>query len=142
MIRTFWDTDVLLDVLANRPPFAEAAAQLWSAVERRKISGALSPLSMANLNYILRRAHSKIPVREVLRDLSRLFEIAPLTGEVVRRALKSNLNDFEDALQWESAVDASTGFFLTRNASDFPSAANIPVLSCDEFIRRHPSLGV
>jgi predicted nucleic acid-binding protein len=140
VIRAFWDTNVLLDVLANRVPFADPAAHLWSAIERRKMSGCVSPLSLANLNYILRRAPTKIPVRDVLKQLNRLFEIVPLTGEMVGRALKSNLKDFEDALQWESALVAKAGYLLTRNASDFPASADLPALSCDELIRRHPFL--
>ncbi len=63
MKRVFLDTTVLLDFLADRKPFSDAAAHLFAAAGQQKIKIHGSALSFSNLYYILRQSLShKLPI--------------------------------------------------------------------------------
>lgn len=49
------DTNVLLDVLCNRPNFVEASVKVWKLCEVKKLEGYISALSVTNIVYILRK---------------------------------------------------------------------------------------
>ena len=52
--KIFLDTDVALDYLADRQPFAEYAHRLFALAETGELTVCLSSLSFNNLYYILR----------------------------------------------------------------------------------------
>ncbi len=54
--RIFLDTDVALDHLADRQPFAEYAHRIFALAETGELTGCVSSLSFSNLYYILRDA--------------------------------------------------------------------------------------
>jgi predicted nucleic acid-binding protein len=51
-MRVLLDTNILLDVLLDRSPFADHAAKIWSAIQDKKIDGWISAISINNLYYI------------------------------------------------------------------------------------------
>lgn len=127
------DTDILLDIFMERRPFYQPASQLLSLVDLKKIKGFTTPLVFANLFYILRKYKSKNTAIKTLNTLGKILDIAPLGKKSVEMALNSNFNDFEDALQYYSAIQAKANYIVTRNKKDFKSS-EIPVLSAEEFI--------
>ena len=56
--KVFLDTDVALDHLADRQPFAEYAHRLFGLAETNQLTLCLSSLSFSNLYYILRKYHT------------------------------------------------------------------------------------
>ena len=133
MKRVFIDTNVLLDVLARRAPFYPAAAAVWTLAESGKILGMVSTLSFNNLYYILRRQSGSAKAREAIRLLHGIFTTIPPDNQILAQALDSGMADFEDALQWFSALHADAQCLITRNTADFP-AGHLPVLTPDEFL--------
>lgn len=127
------DTDILLDIFMERRPFYQPASQLLSLVDLKKIKGFTTPLVFANLFYILRKYKSKNTAIKTLNTLGKILDIAPLGKKSVEMALNSNFNDFENALQYYSAIQTKANYIVTRNKKDFKSS-EIPVLSAEEFI--------
>jgi predicted nucleic acid-binding protein len=113
------DTNVVLDVLLDRRPFAEAATQVFALVEESRIEGFLCATTVTTVDYLLGQALAPAKAREALQRLLNLFEIAPVNRPVLEQALRSRLSDFEDAVLEQAgrlvAVDAIT----TRNVRDF-----------------------
>jgi predicted nucleic acid-binding protein len=59
MHRVFVESDIILDVLAQRDEFYTPAAKLFSLLDKGDVAGFTSPIVFANLHYILRKAKSK-----------------------------------------------------------------------------------
>ena len=129
----FLDTNVLLDVLARREPFHQAAQRVWTLVESGELRGSVSAISFNNCYYIVRKYGTRDAAEEALRLLRAVFEPVDLTTQVLDRAIDAGWSDFEDAIQLHSAVHAGARTLITRNPADF-SAAAVSVLTPVEFL--------
>ncbi len=133
-MKVFVDTNIVIDLLARRQHY-EAAAKLFSLADRQKIQLYVSALSIANINYILGRSIGREKTLQAIRDLQLLVNITDLTAKIIQLALNdSAFTDFEDALQYYSAIEADTTIIVTRNGSDFKSSI-LPVLTAEEYIQ-------
>ncbi|MEM7794925.1 MAG: PIN domain-containing protein [Cyanobacteria bacterium P01_C01_bin.118] len=127
------DSDILLDVLAQRPPFFEASAQALNTVTQPKIEGYVSGHAITNIFYILRRQTGSQKARELLSVLLERLQIASVTDSVIRDALKSSVSDFEDAVTVAAANAANVDVIVTRNVSDFVDSA-VPAMLPKSFL--------
>ncbi len=135
----FVDTDIILDLLARREPFYPAAARLFSLAEKGDIHACVSSLAYANLFYILRKEHSSPMATTILKKLCKLVTILPVGSETVVSALDAGFTDFEDALQYHTALKKGVACLITRNIRDFKHSA-IQVCTAEEYLaRRFPS---
>ena len=128
----FVDTDIVLDLLARREPFYNAAARLFSLAETGDISLAVSSLTFSNLFYILRKQVSAKHAHEVLRSFKQLVTVLPVDDNIIEKALKAGFTDFEDAIQYHAALSASCSVFLTRNGRHYRKA-EIAVLTAEAY---------
>lgn len=133
MRRVLFDSDVLLDVLAQRQPFVVASAQALNMVTQPQVQGYVSGHAVTNIFYILRRQVGSETARELLSRLLEHLQIASVTDEVVRAALQSSMADFEDAVTSEAANAAGLEVIVTRNTPDFAASA-IPAVSPENFL--------
>jgi len=134
MKKLFVDTNVVIDLLAKRKDFA-AAARLFTLADTGDVTLYVSSLSFANVSYILREQLGKSKTSKVLRDLSLIVTVVDLTAKSVQLALNDeDIADFEDGLQYYSAIEVSANVIITRNLPDF-KAAKIPVLTADQFLK-------
>jgi predicted nucleic-acid-binding protein len=128
-----FDSDVLLDVLAQRQPFVFASAQALNRVTQPQVQGYVSGHAVTNIFYILRRQVGRETARELLSKLLQHLQIANVTDEVIRAALQSSMADFEDAVTSEAANAAGVEVIVTRNTPDFVASA-IPAVLPEEFL--------
>ncbi len=135
-MKVFVDTNVLLDVLAKREPFYGDSARIWSLAERGRIEAQVSVISFNNVYYVVRRAANRQAAETALRLMRNVFKAVPLDAQVLSQAIDSGFSDFEDAIQFHSAVYAGAGSLVTRDADHFPTEA-LPVLSPAEFLAAH-----
>ncbi len=133
MDKVFLDTDVILDFLLARDPFAMDAARIITLSERGKIKAYTTALVFANAYYILRKLASHKKVVEKLLQLSLLIEIIELSRSSVLLALQSDFSDFEDALQSFSAVAGKVKIIITRNVKDY-KYSELAVVSPDMYL--------
>lgn len=57
---------------------------------------------------------------KLLEDLASMTEIADVTSKVIKQSLKTDFKDYEDAIQYYSALSiAKIDFIVTRNTKDF-----------------------
>lgn len=123
MDRVLIDSDVVLDSLFDRKPFAEYSTVILSLCESGKIKGFLTPLIYSNIYYLLRRTAKHDKVIESLKQLLRITDVLRMDRAVVENALNSGFKDFEDSLQNCSAVSrGNIDLILTRNLKDYKTS--------------------
>ena len=117
----FCDTNVLLDVLAKREPFYDDSARVWALAETGRLRAQVSVLSFADIYYIVRRMRDREAAAESMRLLRDTFESVPFDAKILGQAIDSDLRDFEDAIQFYSALRAGADCVVTRNPAHFPT---------------------
>lgn len=137
--KIFLDTDVALDHLADRQPFAEFAHRLMALAETGEIIICLSALSFSNLYYILRKLKGHSESLAMLGKLKRLVRVSAVTEAEIHSALSSRFKDFEDAIQHFAAkTENGISAIVTRNKGDY-AGSEIPVMSPEEFLAQRES---
>jgi predicted nucleic acid-binding protein len=130
----FLDTNIAIDFLADRKPFSDSASQLFNLGMSGKIKLYLSAVSYNNIYYIIRQSHTEKETILILKELQEMADIADVTKEVIKNALKSDFKDFEDAILYHCAIKLGlVDFIVTRNSKDFKKS-EIPVFLPDEAI--------
>jgi predicted nucleic acid-binding protein len=129
MKRVLLDTNIIIDLLAKREPFDQDARKLFSSADKEKVILYTSALSIANISYVLLRKRKPEETKQILRKLKLLIRILSLDEKVMNLALNDNdFNDFEDCLQYYSALENKIEIIVTRNLKDFENS-KIPVMT-------------
>ena len=134
MKKLFIDTNIVIDLLSRREPFYDESADLFSLADRKIIELNISSLTIANTNYTLLRQIDSKRAKEILRKLRLIVNILPLDDKIVGVALNDDsFNDFEDGLQYFTAIENNQDIIITRNLKDF-KASKLPVLTARQFL--------
>ena len=127
------DTNVILDVLAERKPFYELSARIWSLAECGDIAAYISAISYNNIYYIVRKAAGKEKARESLRYIRDVFRTVAADDQLINQSIDSDIDDFEDAIQYYSGTRAHVRYLVTRNQHDFPDSG-LTIVVPEEFL--------
>lgn len=127
------DTNIVLDVLLNRPDFVIYSSQVMSHVEQKTVDGFLCATTLTTLDYLISKSLSRPKAKESIRKLLEIFSIAEVNSTVLSLALDSNFKDFEDAVQYFSAQNNSIDAIITRNIKDYINT-DIPKYTPQEFL--------
>ena len=128
------DTNIVLDVLMDRMPFADAATELFSKVEEGTIIGYLCGTTITTVYYLAAKTVGAPRAREEIKKLLSLFEVAPVNRPVLESALVADFSDFEDAVIHEAACHVGAEAIVTRNQKDFKKS-RISVYSSEELAK-------
>ncbi len=134
MKKLFIDSDVCLDVLTDRQPFAQKSAQLFTLLHKKQITGLISALCLINVHYFLRKDVGDENARTAILRLKTLLTVHAVTDQIIDQALISNFNDFEDAVQHLTALKAGAEGIITRNLKDFKHS-KLPVYTPEDFLK-------
>lgn|SRR5699024_9461215 len=129
------DTNVILDVLLNRPDFVKDSSMIWKLCEAEQARGYVSALTFANLVYIMRKELDPEKIDEVYRKLSLIFEFADLSVSDLAKATDLKWSDFEDAIQSITAERIHADYIITRNVRDF-SKSKVVAFTPSELLAR------
>ena len=119
MKRILFDTNVVLDVLLDRRPYAEASAAAWAAVERGISEGLLAAHAVTTIHYLVRKEIGNIKAKRTISAILRVFGIAAVDGAVIHEALQLPVTDFEDAVTAAAARRAGCEYIVTRDPKGF-----------------------
>jgi len=122
MNKYFVDTDVIIDLLAACQPHFHFAAVLFTLAEMGKFELYTSPIVMVNTFYILRKQLGNDGAKTALRKLRLIIHVIDSSEKVMDQALNSDFSDFEDAVQYYTAVNAAIRVLLTRNIKDYKNS--------------------
>lgn len=132
----FIDTNIVIDLLAKRDPYFQSAAQLFSLSDKMKIQLSVSALTFANTSYILLRERKPEEAKLILRKLKLLVKVISLDDKIIALSLNdSDFKDYEDAIQYYSALENGDDIIITRNLKDF-QRSKIPAMTAEQFLQR------
>lgn len=134
MKKIFVDTNIIVDLIADRRPFSKFAIEIFSKAQDKKLKLYTSSHSIATTHYLLKKYIEEKELRNVLYNLLDYIQVIPVDLDVIKKGLKSKHKDFEDAIQMLCAYSIEKmDCIVTRNSNDFRDC-EIPVLSPDEFV--------
>lgn len=133
MTRVFLDTNILVDLIADRKPFSKYAIDLFKRVDAKSVKLFTSSHSIATTHYLLKKYLDEKSLRELLYDLFDYLTVVPVDADVLKKGLRSRHKDFEDAIQIFCASSIEKiDCIVTRNTKDY-KGCEILVLTPDEF---------
>lgn len=134
MKKLFVDTNIVIDLLSRREPFFEEAATLFSLADKKQIELSVSSLTIANTSYVLLKQINSTKAKSILRKLRLIAKILPLDDKIVGLALNDEtFPDFEDGLQYFTAIENEQDLIITRNLKDFKNS-RLPTMTAMQFI--------
>ena len=132
-MKLFWDTNVMLDFLGEREPFYISAAKIATLADKRGVKVIVSALSYATISYFLTKYEGLEKTKDKLRKFKVISELCELDELIIEKGLNSDFSDFEDSLQYFSALRTDCDIIITRNGKDFKKS-QIPIMTPDEFL--------
>lgn len=135
MSKVFVDTDICIDLLSGRQPFHSVAQKLFSKADNGQVKLYVSSLSFSNIDYVLRSQYSASPSRKIIAKFKTLVTVLTVDSKTIDLAIASDFSDFEDAIQYYSAIEHGLTTFLTRNIKDYKKAT-IKVMTPDTYLTK------
>ena len=136
MKKLFLDTNIIVDLIADRKPFSKYSIEIFKKAEEKKIKLFTSSHSIATTHYLLKKYLEEKILRDVLYNLLDYVTVIAVDTDVLKKGLRSKHKDFEDSIQ---ILCASTiekiDCIVTRNTKDFRDS-EILVLTPDELSLR------
>lgn len=130
-MKILFDTNVVLDVLLNREPYADVAVALFSAVEQKSLQGFLCATTITTVDYLVSKGRDKRSAKLAIQHLLQLFTIAEVNQPILQAAIASSFADFEDTVLYEAGCHVAVDGFVTRNIKDFKNAGR-PIYNPNE----------
>jgi predicted nucleic acid-binding protein len=133
-MRVLIDTCVIIDALQSRVPFAEAAQKIFLYSANKQFEGYITAKASTDIYYLTHRlTHSDVETRKILSKLYTLFHLLDTTSLDCRKAISSEISDYEDAIMAETAIRSEMDCIVTRNVKDY-AKASITVYEPDALI--------
>jgi len=129
------DTNVILDIALDRDSFVEDAADVFRINEIRNLKLYVTASSITDLYFIIKKAKSHQIALSFLQDLIEVCYVAKVDEYIIREAFYTGLQDFEDAVQVETAKEFCADGIVTRNIKDFQNCG-IKIFTPREFIAK------
>ena len=134
-MRALIDTCIVIDALQNREVFFDDAQKIFLAVANKWFVGFLSAKSVTDIYYLTHHyTNSDKDTHAILNTLFQLFELIDTAGMDCRRAISSDISDYEDAVMVESAVRSGVDCIVTRNIKDY-SKSSVPIYIPSDFLK-------
>ncbi len=129
------DTNIVMDALAERPPFDISAKELLLKIETKTVQGSLAATTLTTIFYLMRKLKGNDKAKQLVADLLRYFEICAIDRHVLQNALNKSMSDFEDAVQDSAAELNGIPIIVTRNAGNFVGSTR-QILDAEAFLKQ------
>ncbi len=119
MKRVLFDVNVILDVLLDRSPHAEASAAAWAAIEAGNAEGLVAAHAVTTIYYLVQREIGAAKAKKTLSGILRVFDVAAVNSVAIQEALQLPCPDFEDAVSASAARLSNCDYIVTRDPKGF-----------------------
>ena len=132
-MRLFLDTNILIDVVADRQPWVREALILFELARQRKLTVLATDYSFVTIAYVTRKLYPEEELRRLLKGLMKYVEVVEVGKKIIGEALDGGWKDMEDHVQCLVAKRESVDAIITRNEKDF-ALSDIRVLTPSGFL--------
>ena len=134
--KLFFDTNIMLDLLGERIPFYDSVAKIATLADKGEVTIIASALSCATVSYFLTKFENREKSQEKLRKFKLISDICARDESIIEKGLNSKFADFEDSLQYFSALKSECNLIITRNSKDFKESY-LSVMTAEEYLLVH-----
>jgi predicted nucleic acid-binding protein len=136
-MKVFVDANIIVAVLNKEYPLFSAAARILSLHKKRNVLIYTSPLCLAIAFYFSSKKSGEELAKKKIEILCRNIHITTLNEKLCQQAVQNaKIHDFEDGLEYYSAILESCSFIVTENREDF-YFSEIPVMNSEQFLIEH-----
>jgi predicted nucleic acid-binding protein len=136
-MKIFLDANILVTVLCNEYPRFTECARVLSLADDERFEVFTSPLCLAIGAYFAEKKNGKKLAKRKIALLAGKLRITTMDGTVAKRTVANRkVDDFEDGLEYYSAVDSDCTCIVTYDRNDF-HFSEMEVLDAREFLLRH-----
>ena len=128
------DTNIIMDVALQRQPFFAASNLVLSLIQQKQVEGYVSASTFGDLYYLIRKDQGRELALDFLSRLATICKVANVNETAIKMALTANFRDFEDAIQYSTAVINQLEAIITRNPQDYPNVT-IRILTPTQLIQ-------
>jgi len=133
MKKVLIDTNVVIDLLAQREPFFNSTSRLFTLASKKLITAYVSSFTLVTTHFIVSRELTEAETRKVIKKFKTITNVLDLKSGYIDLALDSDFKDFEDAIQYHTAMANNLDAIITRNKRDFKKS-RIPVYTTEEYL--------
>jgi predicted nucleic acid-binding protein len=133
--KIFFDTDVILDISIKRELDTKDSVKLINLVENGLFEGYTSTIIFSNIYYIQRKLIGHKVSIDFLKNLRLLVTVLNVDDSIIQKSLESDFNDFEDAIQYFTAIENNMDCIITRNVDDYKKSI-IPIYTPTELLKQ------
>lgn len=129
------DTCIIIDALQSREPFKDEAESIFLQAANKQFDGFITAKSSMDIYYLTHKCtHSDVDTRKILSNLYVIFDILDTTELDCRKAISSDISDYEDAVMSETAIRTKMDCIVTRNIKDYCKSF-IPIYLPIDFLK-------
>ena len=130
------DTNVIMDMLLEREPFADSSCKVLSLCEEHRIDGCVSASSVTDIYYLVKKhTHSNELAYNAIGKLLEIVRVCSVTNNDVLTAFQRKARDFEDFLVATCAASIRCDCIVTRNKKDFEEF-ELPLVTPEELLNK------
>ena len=122
-MKLFLDTNILIDVIANRKPWVDEALVLLELAKQKKLTLIVADFSFINLAYITRKLFTQEELYALFSDLCLYVKVVEVGGMIIKKSFQKRWKDMEDCVQYLVAKREEADYLITRNEKDFSDSA-------------------
>lgn len=139
-MKLFLDANILVSVLNKEYPVFTYSSRIMSLTEYDHIHLYSNPICLAIAWYFAEKKSGRERANQKIKLLCDHLEMAMVDNEIVQETFHNkSVEDFEDGLEYYSAIRSGCGFIITENPDDF-YFSEIPVLRAQEFLIHHVTI--
>lgn len=133
-MRIFLDANVLVSVLNKEYPLFTYSSRILSMADKKGFEVYTSPICLAIAFYFAEKKSGTQTAKAKIELLVSKIKIADATTFAVKQTIQNKkINDFEDGLEYYSALESQCQVIVTEDLNDF-YFAEIEILNCKNFI--------
>jgi predicted nucleic acid-binding protein len=135
-MKVFVDANILVATLNKEYPLFTWSSRILSLNEKSNVLLYTSPLCLAIAFYLSGKKCGAKMAKQKIEILCNHINVTSMDEEATKKALTNKMiHDFEDGLEYYSALDSNCDFIITEDQKDF-YFSEIEVVGCEEFLKR------
>lgn len=138
-MKIFLDANILVSVLNKEYPLFTYSSRILSLVDSKRFSIYTSPVCLAIAFYFVEKKFKSKLAKEKIAILCKHINIAGTSSSTVLKSIANiSVVDFEDGLEYYSAVESECNCIITEDVNDY-YFADLEVLNSNDFFLKYMS---